>query len=314
MITPTPRIVVVGGINMDLVVVTPRFPGPGETVVGKRFFITPGGKGANQAVACARLGAYCSLVGRVGNDTFGQDLLAGLTARGVHIEGVGQDDLASSGVAFIEVDATGQNCIVQVVGANGRCGPEEAKKAQHLLRQADALLFPLEVSPLLLLDVARAAREQGILVVFNPAPAKPFPDALYRLAHYIVPNETEAAALVGYSVNDKESIRRAAETLLKRGCQGVVITLGERGAFYKDAEGEGYLPAFPVKAVDTVGAGDAFCGALTVALAEGKTLAEAVRFANAAGAVAVTKPGAQDAMPSREEIEDLLHRYAKEAL
>lgn len=309
-----PHILVVGGINMDLVVVTPRFPATGETVVGERFFITPGGKGANQAVACARLGARCNLVGRVGNDSFGQDLLASLTARGVSIEGVGQDDLATSGVAFIEVDATGQNRIVQVVGANGRCGLEEVKKAQRLLRHADALLFPLEVSPVLLLEVARTAREQGVLVVFNPAPAKPFPDALYSLAHYIVPNETEASALVGYPVNDMDSVRRAAGVLLERGCQGVVITLGERGAFFKSAEGEGYVPAFPVKAVDTVGAGDAFCGALTLALAEGRPLEEAVRFANAAGAVAVTKPGAQEAMPRREEVEELLQRSAKEAL
>ncbi|MFN3975194.1 MAG: ribokinase [Dehalococcoidia bacterium] len=310
----SPHILVVGGINMDLVVITPRFPASGETVVGERFFITPGGKGANQAVACARLGARCSLVGRVGNDTFGQDLLASLTARGVDIQGVGQDDLASSGVAFIEVDATGQNRIVQVVGANGRCGLEEVKKAQRLLHHADALLFSLEVSPVLLLEVGRMAREQGALVVFNPAPAKPFPSALYPLSHYIVPNETEVSALVGYPVGDQDSLRRAAEELLGRGCQGVVITLGERGAFFKSAEGEGYVPAFPVKAVDTVGAGDAFCGALTLALAEGKHLKEAVRFANAAGAVAVTKPGAQEAMPSREEVEEVLRRYAREAL
>ncbi|MCS7207817.1 MAG: ribokinase [Dehalococcoidia bacterium] len=305
----TPRVLVIGGINMDLVVVTPRFPAPGETVVGERFFITPGGKGANQAVACARLGARCSLVGRVGNDTFGQDLLASLNANGVHIEGVGQDDLAPSGVAFIEVDATGQNRIVQVVGANGRCGMEETMKAQRLLRQANALLFPLEVSPLLLLEVARTGREQGVLVVFNPAPVKPFPEALYRLAHYIVPNETEASALVGHPVNDVDSVRRAAATLLGRGCQGVIITLGERGAFYKTADAEALVPAFPVKAVDTVGAGDAFCGALTVALAEGMPLPEAVRFANAAGAVAVTKPGAQTAMPTREEVEHLLRSF-----
>ncbi|GBD11108.1 Ribokinase [bacterium HR23] len=306
---PAPHILVVGGINMDLVVVTPRFPNPGETVVGERFFITPGGKGANQAVACARLGARSSLVGRVGNDTFGQDLLASLTAAGVSLEGVGQDDLAPSGVAFIEVDASGQNRIVQVVGANGRCGPEEAKKAQRLLRHADAVLFCLEVSPLLLLEVARAARDLGVLVVFNPAPAKPFPPALYPFAHYIVPNETEAEALVGHPVRDREGARRASEALLARGCQGVVITLGERGAFFKTAEAEGHLPAFPVQAVDTVGAGDAFCGALTVALAEGMGLRDAVRFANAAGAVAVTKPGAQEAMPTREEVEAMLRRF-----
>jgi ribokinase len=307
---PTPHVLVVGGINMDLVVVTPRFPQPGETVVGERFSITPGGKGANQAVACARLGARAFLVGRVGGDTFGQDLLARLHAEGVSLEGIGQDDVAPSGVAFIEVDATGQNRIVYVVGANGRCGPEEVKKAHLLLPRVQALLFCLEVSPALLLEVAQEAHRLGVLTVFNPAPVNPFPPSLLRLTHYVVPNEGEAAMLTGCPVDGVEGARRAAEALLGSGCQGVVITLGEKGAYYRTGHQEGYVPAFPVPVVDTVGAGDAFCAAFTLALAEGKPLREAVSFANAAGAVAVTRPGAQAAMPSREEVEGLLRRFS----
>ncbi|MBI4336277.1 MAG: ribokinase [Chloroflexi bacterium] len=301
-----PRLVVLGGINMDLVVVTPRFPQAGETVIGTRFFTTPGGKGANQAVACARMGARTWMVGRVGGDAFGEELLASLQAKGVDIKAVLRDETTTSGVALIEVDATGQNRIVQVPGANGRCDASDGERAAALMSEADALLLQLEVAPEASLVAAREAKRLGRLVLLNPAPARRVPDELLRLADYLTPNETEAAALSGLAVRDPSSALEAARALLGATTRGVIVTLGAQGAVWAAHDGDGHVLPFLVKAVDTVGAGDAFCGALAVALAEGKPLPEAVRWANAAGACAVTRPGAQDAMPTRAHVETLL--------
>ena len=301
------RMVVLGGINIDLVVRTPRFPRPGETVVGRDFFTTPGGKGANQAVACARLGARTALVGRVGADLFGPGLLRDLGAEGVDTAGVATDPEAPSGVALIAVDDRGQNQIIQAPGANARCGPGEVEAVARALEGADLLLLQLEVPPEVSLESARRARAKGVGVVFNPAPAKPFPPALLDLTDWLTPNETEAEALVGFPVAGPGDAERAVRALLERApLRGVVVTLGEQGAVWGTREGEGYVPAFPVQAVDTVGAGDAFTAGLAVALAEGLLLAEAVRFACACGAVCVTRPGAQVSMPRREEVDALL--------
>jgi len=301
------RIVVLGGINMDLVVRTPRFPRPGETVVGRDFFTTPGGKGANQAVACARLGARTALVGRVGADLFGPRLLGDLEREGVDASGVAQDPEAPSGVALIAVDDTGQNQIIQVPGANARCGSEEVERVARALVGADLLLLQLEVPPEASLESARRARALGVGVVFNPAPARPFPPDLLALTDWLTPNETEAEALVGFPVRGPQEEERAVRALLDRApLRGVVVTLGERGAVWGTREGMGRVPAFPVRAVDTVGAGDAFTAGLAVALAEGRPFPEAVRFACACGAVCVTRPGAQVSMPRREEVEALL--------
>jgi len=301
-----PHIVVLGGINIDLVTVTPRFPAAGETVVGSRFLTYGGGKGANQAVAAVRMGARTSLAGRVGDDLFGPQLLEGLMAAGVDTGAVGVEPGASSGIAVINIDSAAQNRIIQIPGANHTCGPTDAERAIRLLPGAAAVLLQLEVAIDVSLQVMRAAAALGVTVIFDPGPPRPLPDELYRLCSIMTPNETEAQALVGFPVTNVASAERAAQVLLARGAGAVVVKLGARGAYYATAQTAGHVPPFAVTPIDSVAAGDAFNGALAVALAEGIPLPQAVRVAAAAGAIAVTKFGAQDAMPLRSEVEALL--------
>jgi ribokinase len=300
-----PSIVVLGGINMDLVTITSRFPEAGETVVGHRFLTYPGGKGANQAVAAARMGGRVFMVGRVGTDLFGSQLLEALTQAGVDISNVGFSE-TSSGIAVINIDESAQNRIIQVLGANDTCGPTEAACITQLLPQASTLMLQLEVSIELSLKVAQAATAGGKTVILDPSPVRRLPPEFYPCCTVITPNETDAQALVGFPVIDRASAAQVAGELLSRGVKSVIIKLGEQGAYYATPRGGEYVPPFKVEAVDSVGAGDAFNGALAVALAEGKELGEATRIASAAGALSVTKYGAQDSMPTREEVEYLL--------
>ena len=301
-----PRVVSFGGINMDLVTVAERFPAAGETVVGRRFLTYPGGKGANQAVAAARMGAPTALVGRVGDDFFGPQVTASLAAAGVDISGVAIAAGVSTGIAVINIDAAGRNQIIQVLGANDTCGAAAAERVGDLLGSRSVLLLQLEVSVELSLQAAQAAAAAGNTVIFDPSPARPVPAAFYDCCAIITPNETDAANLVGFPVTDPDSAAKAANILLRRGVGAAIVTLGEQGVYYVTAAGGEYVPAFPVAAVDSVGAGDAFNGALAAALLEGQTLPQGVRLAAAAGALAVTKGGAQDAMPTRQEVEDFL--------
>ena len=291
---------------MDLVTYAPRFPEPGETVVGTRFLTYAGGKGANQAVAAARMGARAAMVGRVGGDVFGPQLLDGLAAVGVDISGVGVNPEESSGIAVIGIDESAQNRITQILGANDTCGPAEALAVKRALPGASVLLLQLEVSPELSLETAREAKAQGVTVILDPGPVRPLPEGLLRLCDVITPNETEAQALVGFPVNGPDSAAKAAAALLEQGAGTVVVKLGAQGACFADPDGYGIVSPFDVAAVDSVAAGDAFNGALAVSLAEGKTLQEAVTVASAAGALAVTKTGAQDSMPERRQVEDLV--------
>lgn len=300
-----PEIVVLGGINMDLVTVAERFPQPGETVVGRHFMTYPGGKGANQAVAAARLGGRVAMVGRVGDDIFGPQLIAALSASGVDTSGVGYSDHTSSGIAVINIDASAQNRIIQILGANDTCGEAEARAVSQLLPAASVLLLQLEVSIDLSLRLAREAFAQGKTVILDPGPVRPFPPAFYACCSVLTPNETEAQALVGFPVVDRESAAQAAGALLGQGVRQVVVKLGAQGAYYATAAGGEYLRPFAVTAVDSVAAGDAFNGALAVALAEGRTLGEGALWGSAAGALAVTRVGAQDSMPGRDEVEAL---------
>lgn len=302
---PAPRIVAFGGINMDLVTLVERFPAPGETVVGQRFLTYGGGKGANQAVAAARMGAQAHLVGRVGDDLFGPQLLAALQGWGVDTTAVATQVGASSGIAAITIDGSSQNRIIQIPGANHTTGPADAERTCALLPGAAAVLLQLEVPVELSLAVARAAAALGVAVVFDPGPAKPVPAELYPLCTVITPNETEAQALVGYLVDTPDAAARAAADLLARGVQSVVVKLGARGCYWATATEGHFAPPFPITPVDSVAAGDAFNGALAVALAEGRPMAEAVRLASAAGALCVTRFGAFDAMPSRAEVDAL---------
>ena len=303
-----PGIVVLGGINMDLVTYSERFPAPGETVVGHRFVTYAGGKGANQAVAAARMGGRTIMVGQVGDDLFGPQLLDGLRAAGIDVSGVAVAEDETSGIAVIGIDGSAQNRITQVLGANSTCGEVQAAAVSIALNNAGSLLLQLEVPIEASLAAARAAKMAGKTIMLDPGPVRPFPQELLQLASIITPNETEAEALVGFPVDSPDTAARAARELLAQGTGAVVVKLGAQGAWYAIGSSSGYQPAFPVRAVDTVAAGDAFNGALAICLAEGASLSDAVRVACAAGALAVTVVGAQDSMPTRAAVEELLNR------
>ena len=296
-----PLIISLGGINMDLVTFSERLPADGETVVGDRFVTYPGGKGANQAVAAARMGAGSAMVGRVGDDMFGPKLIELLQTAGVETGAVGVSSATNSGIAVISVGQGGQNRIVQILGANDTCGDAEYDAVATLLSHASALMLQLEVSIQLSIRVAQLAASQGVSVILDPGPVRPVPAEFYRHVSIITPNETEAEALVGHPIKDMLTAANAADELLVRGAGSAVIKMGAQGAYWADSHGKGEVGPFPVNAVDTVAAGDAFNGALSVAIAEGHPLESAVRWGCAAGALAVTRVGAQDSMPERAE-------------
>ncbi|MCX7680897.1 MAG: ribokinase [Anaerolineae bacterium] len=300
------RITVVGSLNMDMVVRVPRLPRPGETVIGSDFRTIPGGKGANQAVAAARLGAQTSMVGRVGRDDFGRLLLDNLAAAQVDHRFVRQDPGAPTGVAFIEVDDAGKNSIVVASGANARLTPADVDIAAATITAASALLLQLEIPLETVARAAAVAHAAGVKVILNPAPARPLPAELLALVDVLVPNESETEILTGLPVGSQAEAERAALTLLEAGVGAVVLTLGERGALLAQDGRTQTFPAFEVKPADVTAAGDAFLAGFAVALAEGKPLAEAVRWGNAAGALATTKLGAQPSLPTRQEVERLL--------
>ena len=301
-----PVIVVFGSIIMDLTALAETLPEAGQTVVGDLFYTLPGGKGANQAVAAARLGAEVRMVGRVGDDPFGAALLDGLRAEGIDVGGVAVDPDNASGVAMIWLDASRENRIVAVYGANLACDETQLRAVERALDGADALLLQLETPPALTLRAAAAARQRGVSVVWDPAPAQMAPPGIHAAADVLTPNQTEASMLSGVEVTDLVTAADAAARLRAMGAPVAVVKLGEQGAYYASSDESGHAPAFAVDVVDTVAAGDAFGAAFAVAAAEGKSLGESVRFGAAAGALAVTVPGAQAAMPTREAVERLL--------
>ena len=291
---------------MDLIAATERMPAPGETVTGDFFYTTPGGKGANQAVAAARMGAHVHMVGRVGADTFGPQLIDDLEREGIDVSAVAVDPDKASGIAMILLDAQKQNYIVQVRGANLVAASAEVDAARAALRSADALMLQLELPFAVTHEVASAARAAGVPVFWDPAPPHPDMDRALGVVDVVTPNQTEARFLTGVEVTGEDSARSAAEALLARGVPTVVIKMGPLGAFYATRDETGFVPGFSVEPVDSVAAGDAFGGALVVSLAEGRSLQEAVEWGCAAGALAVTRAGAQVAMPHRAEVERLV--------
>lgn len=301
-------IAVFGSINMDLVARAPRLPSAGETVAGYGFSTALGGKGANQAVACARLGCPTRLVGRVGSDDFGTRLVESLFSAGVESTYIATDPSQPSGVALIALDDRGENTIIVVPGANSMVGAADLARLEQALDGANMLLLQLEVPLSPLITAAEMAHQRGIVVMLDPAPAKSLPPALYMLADVLTPNESEAAVLVGFSLDTNADIELAASMLLDRGARAVVIKLGGRGAYAGISEGGRFWPPFLVEAIDTVGAGDAFNGGMAVALAEGLPFDTAVRWGLAAGAFSVTRPGTQSAMPTRAELLAMLAR------
>lgn len=296
-------VVVLGSLNMDLVVRTERMPRPGETVSGGEFRTVPGGKGANQATAAAKLGADVEMVGRVGDDAFGAKLLENMRAQGVGISHVLRDPTAASGTATIIVDANGENSIVIAPGANGRVGLEDLDNAHDLLAGARFLIMQFEVPLSVVCAAIALARELGVTVLLNPAPAYPVGADFLRGVHCLVVNETEAETLSGQSVSDPESARLAGEALRALGVPVVIVTLGPLGALLSTKEGSLHLPTRPVEVVDTTAAGDAFVGGLVTARLKGFDWPEAVRYATCAGTLATTVLGAQTSLPSAEAVQ-----------
>lgn len=299
------NILVVGSLNADLVVRVPRFPQPGETLSGEDLHVIPGGKGANQAVAAARLGANVSMLGRVGSDNFGDFLLNNLQANAVDAHLV-QRDAASTGTAIIVVDEKGQNSIVLSPGANGQVTPADVDSASPF--HHDLLLLQLEIPSPAVLSAARRAKEHKVRVILNPAPAKELPDALIALADFIIPNETELSLLTGLEVKDTPSAEQAARVLLQRGAQHVIVTMGSKGALIVDMETSTHINSFPVNVVDTTAAGDAFIGGFASVL-KSVSLPEAVRYGCACGALACTKFGAQPSLPTKTVVEQFMHDH-----
>ncbi|WP_107850480.1 ribokinase [Oceanimonas marisflavi] len=298
---------VTGSINIDHVIRLPQFPRPGETLTGSDYRIVPGGKGANQAVAAARAGADTRLVACVGEDAMAKTLLDGFAADGININAIDTVAGVNTGVALIQVNDAGENTIALAAGANAELTPARLEHHASAL-YCKQLLLQLEIPLETNLAAARAAREQGAQVILNPAPARALPAELLALVDLITPNETEAERLTGIAVSDESGADAAAKVLHASGIATVIITLGARGVWLSE-QGQGRrIPGFSVQAVDTTAAGDTFNGALVAALQQGMALEPAVRFAQGAAAISVTRPGAQTSVPWKAEIEALLEQ------
>lgn len=297
------KIVIVGSFNMDLTTYMEKLPRRGETVNGRKFVTGPGGKGSNQAVAAARLGAEVTFVGRVGTDAFGDTAVNTWKQEGINTDYVIRDPNNATGVApiFVE-DSTGENIIVVALGANLAMTQADVDAAADLIAKADVLITQLEINYDMVGYALKVAKDKGIHTILNPAPAGKLPSEVVALADYLTPNQTELETLSGQSGD----VAQAARSLLTTDDQAAVVTLGKEGAMWVRKDGQGILPIFKVQVVDTTGAGDAFNGGLAVALAEGRDLPDAITFANATAALCVTKPGTAPSMPLRHEVEALL--------
>ncbi len=296
-------IVVVGSLNMDLVVRVPRHPAAGETILGSPYATYPGGKGANQAVAAARAGGEVKLLGLTGKDVFAAQLRSTLEAESVDISCLGEVP-GPSGIALVTVDSQGQNIIVVSSGANGCLTPD--RLLPEALSPAAVVLLQLEIPLETVQFVVEACSDNGVPVILNPSPVQPLPDKLLQV-DYLIVNCGEAACLSQQAIASAKEAIAAAQKLRQRGVQTAIATLGDAGVVWASPTSTGHLPAYPVEVVDTTAAGDAFCGAFAACLAQGMALEEALQFANAAGAIAVTRPGAQPSLASRAEIERLQH-------
>jgi len=297
------HIVVIGSSNTDMIVKLARIPKPGETVLGGEFYTAPGGKGANQAVSAARAGGKVFFIARIGEDMFGNRALKGFEVDGLDTRYIIQDKDFPSGVALIFVDEEGENSIAVASGCNAHLSPSDIKTAEDVISTAMIVLMQLETPIETVTAATEIAAGYGVPVILNPAPAQPLGDDLLKHIAILTPNESEAELLTGIKVADDQGTQDAAESLLAKGIRAVLITLGSRGVYIASDEFKGIIPAFTVTAEDTTAAGDVFNGALAVSLAERNTLRDAVRFANAAAALSVTKIGAQPSAPSRPEIE-----------
>jgi ribokinase len=301
-----PKVTVVGSFNFDLVVRTPRMPVKGETILGGPFFMGPGGKGANQAVAAARLGADVTMVVKLGKDTFGDIAQQNLIQEGIRPDFIARTDETHTGTGTIILDASGENMIVVAAGANNLVRPADVDNAREAIVSADILVVQLEIP---LESVERAvsiAHEAGVQVLLNPAPGRKLHNALLRQVNVLTPNETETELITGLPVKSLKDAEAAGRHLLSMGVEATVITMGSQGAMVVTRDLVKHVPGRRVEVVDTTGAGDAFSGALAVALAEGQALTDAVRFATVAASIQVTRMGTAPAMPRRSEVEQAM--------
>jgi ribokinase len=302
------RLVVVGSINLDLVSVAPRIPLPGETLTGTSFASFPGGKGANQAFAAARLGARVSMIGKLGNDSFGAELRANLESAGVDTAAV-EVESTSSGIAQIITAENGENVIVVTPGANASVSPQYVEKHLDVIRSSSIVLTQLE-TPLETVEfLTSITRKEGIPLVLDPAPARPLPKSLLERVDWLTPNESETSSLLGLKSQDipEDELEEVAETLLQRGCRNVLLKLGQRGCFLALGDGRRLpLPAYAVRAIDSTAAGDAFNGAFASALLDGHDPVRAASWASAVAAISVTRRGAQPSMPTNAEVQAFL--------
>ncbi len=296
------KIAVVGSSNTDMIIKVPWIPKPGETILGGVFTTAAGGKGANQAVGAARAGGDVSFIARVGQDMFGQQAVQGFIEDGIDVECVIKDAEAPSGVAQILVADDGENSIAVASGANGNLSPDDMRKAEAKIASADILLMQLEIPIETVEAAADIAARNNIKIILNPAPAQQLSDELLSKVSILTPNQSEAELLTGVKVDNEDDAARAAEILMGKGVDVVIVTLGSKGAYIVSADMKEMVEGYVVKAVDATAAGDVFNGALAVGLADGKTLGHAVSFANAAAALSVTKLGAQPSAPRYDDI------------
>jgi len=309
-----PKIVVVGSSNMDLVVKSPRIPSKGETILGGDFIMTPGGKGANQAVAAAKLEAEVYFVAKLGDDIFGRQSLDNFQKEGIHTDYVEQTQEAPSGVALITVDDAGDNVIVVAPGANLKLSPEDVKKAQSVIASSGAVAAQLEVPLETVEFAAKLANDAGVPFILDPAPAQKLSDEFLGMVDVLTPNETEAEILTGIKVTDENSARLAAKDLLQHGVKAVILTMGAKGYLLATKDGAEFVPSVKVDAVDATAAGDAFTGSLAVGLAHGKKLGDAALFANHVAALSVMKMGAQSSMPDAGQVENFIKQKSAQGV
>lgn len=298
----TKKIIVVGSCNTDMVIKADRLPIPGETILGGTFFMNPGGKGANQAVAASRLGGNVTLISKTGNDVFGRQSVSLYNAENIKTDYIFSDSKNPSGVALITVDSNGENCIVVASGANASLCRADIDKATDEIENSDLVLMQLEIPIDTVEYVAEMAHNKGIKVILNPAPARALSDKLLKNLYIIIPNKSEAEILSGIKVTDLESAKQAADIISEKGVDIVVITLGAQGALIKEHDSYQFVEAVKVQALDTTAAGDVFCGTVCVGLSEGKSILEAVQMAAKASAITVTRMGAQSSIPYRSEL------------
>ncbi len=301
-------IVVIGSANMDLVARSPRFPLPGETMFGEQFAMFPGGKGANQAVASAKLGGNVHFVGKMGNDLFRDNLSSSMRHDGVRLNHLMVDNTTPTGVAIITVSKTGENEIIVISGSNMKLMPADLEKHRAVFGSASVTLLQLEIPLPTVAAAVRLAKQHGHQVILNPAPARKLPKSILQQIDILTPNKIEIQLLAGMAVEDQKSAECAARKLLSMGVRNVIITLGRRGSLLVNAGTTELFPSYSVKAVDTTAAGDAFNGGLAFALAQQQSLEQAIRFASGVAAYSVTKLGAQCSMPTSRELKRFLLR------